>query len=52
MREQLGGGGRLLARVGTGGVQEIVRITRRGAELAEEHLAAASFVPLIGRHGI
>ena len=49
--EQLADGGRLLAPIGTGQVQEIVRITRRGTALAEERLALASFVPLIGRHG-
>jgi protein-L-isoaspartate(D-aspartate) O-methyltransferase len=50
--QQLAEGGRLLAPIGTGQVQDIVRITRRGGELVEDHLAAASFVPLIGRHGI
>ncbi len=50
--EQLADGGRLLAPIGAGQVQAIVRITRRGAELVEERLAPASFVPLIGRHGV
>ena len=50
--EQLAEGGRLLAPIGPGQAQEIIRITRRGGELVEEHLAAASFVPLIGRHGV
>ena len=50
--QQLADGGRLLAPIGTGPAQEIVRITRRGAALSEERLAPASFVPLIGRHGV
>ena len=50
--EQLADGGRLLAPIGTEQVQAIVRITRRGADLVEEQLAPASFVPLIGRHGV
>jgi protein-L-isoaspartate(D-aspartate) O-methyltransferase len=50
--EQLADGGRLLAPIGTGQLQAIVRITRRGTELQEEQLAPASFVPLIGRHGV
>jgi len=49
--EQLADGGRLLMPVGPPGAQEMVRVTRRGSERLEEHLAAASFVPLIGRHG-
>ncbi len=50
--EQLADGGRLLMPVGGTEAQEIVRLTRRGSELAEERIAAASFVPLLGRHGI
>lgn len=49
--EQLADGGRLLMPVGPPGAQDIVRVTRRGAQWAEERIAAASFVPLIGRHG-
>jgi protein-L-isoaspartate(D-aspartate) O-methyltransferase len=49
---QLADGGRLLAPIGSGEVQAIVRITRRGADMVEERLAPASFVPLIGRHGV
>ncbi len=49
--EQLTDGGRLLMPRGSGSNQEIVRMTRRGNEFAEERLAAATFVPLIGRHG-
>jgi protein-L-isoaspartate(D-aspartate) O-methyltransferase len=49
--EQLADGGRLLMPVGPPEAQEIVRVTRRGPGLAEERIATASFVPLIGRHG-
>lgn len=49
--QQLADGGRLLMPVGPPGAQDMVRVTRRGSERVEEHLAAASFVPLIGRHG-
>lgn len=49
--EQLADGGRLLMPRGGPESQEVVRITRKGTELVEERLAAASFVPLIGRHG-
>jgi protein-L-isoaspartate(D-aspartate) O-methyltransferase len=49
--EQLADGGRLLMPVGPAGAQEIVRVTRRGAQLVEERIAPASFVPLIGKHG-
>jgi protein-L-isoaspartate(D-aspartate) O-methyltransferase len=48
---QLADKGRLLMPVGPPGAQEIIRVTRRGPELTEERIAAASFVPLIGRHG-
>jgi protein-L-isoaspartate(D-aspartate) O-methyltransferase len=49
--EQLGEGGRLLAPLGRGEAQELIRITRRGTEFQEDRLAAARFVPLVGRHG-
>jgi protein-L-isoaspartate(D-aspartate) O-methyltransferase len=48
---QLADGGRLLAPLGTAGSQHMVRVTRHAADLVEEHLAADTFVPLIGRHG-
>ncbi len=50
--EQLADGGRLLMPLGGPEAQEIARVTRAGSELREERLAAAAFVPLIGRHGI
>lgn len=49
--EQLGDGGRLLLPLGGADSQELIRITRRGSVLNEERLSAASFVPLVGRHG-
>jgi protein-L-isoaspartate(D-aspartate) O-methyltransferase len=49
---QLADPGRLLMPVGLAGAQDIVRVTRRGPEWTEERIAAASFVPLIGRHGV
>jgi protein-L-isoaspartate(D-aspartate) O-methyltransferase len=51
--EQLADGGRLiipLQQAGAGG-QALVRIVRRGDEVAQERLGAVQFVPLIGRHG-
>lgn len=52
LREQLAEGGRLLMPLGGTEVQELVRVTRRGATFNEERLSPASFVPLIGRHGV
>jgi len=49
--DQLADGGRLLVPLGGGDAQELIRITRRGSTLNEERLSAASFVPLVGRHG-
>lgn len=50
--EQLADGGRLLMPLGGPDSQELVRITRRGSAFNQERLSAASFVPLIGRHGV
>jgi protein-L-isoaspartate(D-aspartate) O-methyltransferase len=49
--EQLGDGGRLLVPLGGPDSQELIRITREGSAFNEERLSAASFVPLVGRHG-
>jgi len=49
--DQLADGGRLVLPIDRGTAQQLVRVTRRGEEFAEEHLGAAQFVPLIGRHG-
>lgn len=50
--DQLADGARLLMPLGTAQGQEIVRLTRHGEQFTEERLAAASFVPLVGRHGL
>jgi protein-L-isoaspartate(D-aspartate) O-methyltransferase len=49
--DQLGDGGRLLVPLGGADAQELIRITRRGSTFNDERLSAASFVPLVGRHG-
>jgi len=49
--DQLAEGGRLVAPVAGEQGQVLVRVTRRGGELAQELLGPAQFVPLIGRHG-
>lgn len=49
--EQLAEGGRLLIPLERAGGQVLVRLTRTGDAVAEEVLAEAQFVPLIGRHG-
>lgn len=50
--DQLADGGRLLMPLGDRESQELVRITRRGSAFNDERLSAASFVPLVGRHGV
>lgn len=49
--EQLAGGGRLVMPVQGSRGQELMRLTRVSGTIREESLGAASFVPLIGRHG-
>ena len=49
--EQLAEGGRLVIPVGTVDQQELVRIVKRGATIAQNSLYACRFVPLLGRHG-
>jgi protein-L-isoaspartate(D-aspartate) O-methyltransferase len=53
LREQLAIGGRLVIPVGeTVGLQELVRITRRGPDdYLEEELCGVRFVPLVGAQG-
>lgn len=53
LRDQLGAGGALVMPIGEpGGVQRLVRVTRRGPEgFDQEDLGAVRFVPLIGRAG-
>ncbi|HWQ66250.1 MAG TPA: protein-L-isoaspartate(D-aspartate) O-methyltransferase [Methanospirillum sp.] len=48
---QLADGGSLVAPVGSETIQELIRITRIGAELHEERYGAVRFVPLIGCYG-
>jgi len=49
--DQLADGGRLVAPVGTRGVQELVRLVRGGGGIRQEGHGAVVFVPLIGEHG-
>lgn len=44
-------GGRLVIPVGDRFLQDLVRITRRGAEYREEKMLACRFVPLLGAEG-
>jgi len=46
--EQLKDGGRLVAPIGPEGSQELLRLTRRGAQYMRERLGFVSFVPLVG----
>ena len=34
-----------------GKTQELLRITKQGAEMIEERLGEVQFVPLLGKHG-
>ena len=49
--EQLAEGGRLIAPVGGRDIQKLIRITRKGESLNEEHHGGVRFVPLIGKCG-
>jgi protein-L-isoaspartate(D-aspartate) O-methyltransferase len=49
LTEQLADGGRLVIPVGTLRRQELVRVVRSAATLAETRHGATSFVPLVGR---
>jgi protein-L-isoaspartate(D-aspartate) O-methyltransferase len=52
LTEQLSIGGRLVMPVGSGSAQQLVRVTRTGADQYQhEDLGAVRFVPLIGKHG-
>ncbi len=48
---QLADGGRLVAPIGPRGVQELVRVIRRGDRFERTCHGAVCFVPLIGVHG-
>ena len=49
--EQLKDGGRLVAPVGGRGIQELVKLTRRGTQIEQSLHGGVCFVPLIGRYG-
>lgn len=49
--EQLVDGGRLVIPLTVSSGQELVRVTRRGADTVMDRLGDVTFVPLIGRHG-
>lgn len=52
LEAQLALGGRLVIPVGSRGLQELVRVTRRSETLLErEHLGDVAFVPLVGAEG-
>jgi protein-L-isoaspartate(D-aspartate) O-methyltransferase len=48
---QLADGGRMVIPVGSADTQDLLRIRRRGADLATESFYQCRFVPLVGRHG-
>lgn len=49
--DQLADGGRLVAPLGGRGLQELVKIVKRGAYLERTYHGGVMFVPLIGRYG-
>ncbi len=49
--QQLADGGRLVLPLGAADTQAIVRVRRRGRDIATESLYACRFVPLLGRYG-
>jgi len=49
--DQLADGGRLVMPVGGHDVQELILLTRHGADTTRRKLCDCRFVPLIGRHG-
>ena len=49
--DQLTDGGRLVMPLQGLDAQELIRVTRTGADYRTEQLGPVSFVPLIGRHG-
>ena len=48
---QLADGGRLVMPVGAPGIQELVKVTRRGTTTTTERLGGVAFVPLVGEEG-
>jgi protein-L-isoaspartate(D-aspartate) O-methyltransferase len=51
LTEQLADRGRLVAPVGSRGIQELVRLVREGERIRREGHGGVVFVPLIGEHG-
>ncbi len=49
--DQLADGGRLVAPVGSQGIQELVRLIREGKRIRRESHGGVVFVPLIGEYG-
>ena len=49
--EQLNEGGRMIAPIGTEDHQDLLLVTRHGAEYSTERREPCRFVPLVGRHG-
>jgi protein-L-isoaspartate(D-aspartate) O-methyltransferase len=49
--EQLGPGGRLVAPIGEGDLQELVRISRNDGCWHEEYFGECRYVPMTGKHG-
>ncbi|MDH7594213.1 MAG: protein-L-isoaspartate(D-aspartate) O-methyltransferase [Methanomicrobiales archaeon] len=49
--DQLADGGRMVAPLGGRGLQELVKIVKRGAYLERTYHGGVMFVPLIGRYG-
>jgi protein-L-isoaspartate(D-aspartate) O-methyltransferase len=49
--QQLADGGRLVLPLGAADTQAVVRVRRRGRDIATESLYACRFVPLLGRYG-
>jgi len=51
LMDQLAGGGRLVAPVGSRDLQELVRLVRKGGEFFRESYGGVVFVPLLGKYG-
>jgi protein-L-isoaspartate(D-aspartate) O-methyltransferase len=49
--DQLGPGGRLVAPIGEGELQELVRISRKDGRWQEEYFGECRYVPMTGKHG-
>ena len=49
--DQLAEGGRIAIPVGDSESQQVLRITKRDAEIRRENLYHCRFVPLVGQHG-